>query len=130
MSEPKSNVELKTGPPTEIVGKDLHPQAAELAEKFTLEYGTALLLQAKLLAHRRRDDMVLRSHVEDAAQALWLERRQKRWQIWVAVLGGVLFGTGTRGFMTELQGSRTPLVLGVYVALTIVGLLMVMSFQK
>jgi len=103
---------------------ELHPQAKNLIEKLILDFGSSLLLQAKIIAHRRHDDMVLRSHVEEALDVIHLERKQKWWKSFVTILGGVFFGAGARGFITELQGSREPTIITIYVILAFVGLLM------
>ncbi len=107
-----------------IASVELHPHAHSLIERLVLDFGSNLLLQAKVIAHRRRDDMVLRSHVEEALDLIHLERKQKWWKSLAIILGGVFFGAGARGFITELQGLRSPSIILLYVILAFVGLLM------
>lgn len=68
--------------------------------------------------------------MEEALEIIKQERKQKPWKIWVTVLGGVFFGTGAKGFITELQGTRDPLTISAYVVLAFIGLLMVVGFQR
>ena len=74
--------------------------------------------------------MVLRSHVEEALEIIRQERKQKGWKLWIPILGGVLFGTGARGFITEMQGTRDPFMIVFYVLMAFIGLIMVLSFQR
>jgi hypothetical protein len=108
----------------EIATIELHPNARSLIEELTLDFGSALLLQSKIIAHQRRDDFVLRSHVLEGLDVIHLQRREAWWRTFVTVLGGVLFGAGARGFITELQGSRHPTIILIYVILAFIGLLM------
>jgi hypothetical protein len=115
----------------DVINKDVHPQAQKLIEQLTLDFGTAILLQAKTLAHRRNDDVVLRTHVDEALDIIQQERRQRRWKDWAVAIGGALFGTFAQGFITELSAGRNPIFLGIYVLLGFVGLLLMFAgFQK
>lgn len=108
----------------EIATIELHPNAKSLIEELTLDFGSALLLQSKILAHQRRDDFVLRTHVLDSLDVINSQRKEAWWKSFVTILGGVLFGAGARGFITELQGSRHPTIILIYVILAFIGLLM------
>jgi hypothetical protein len=107
----------------------LHDQAVHLIQRCTLDFQTALLRQTKVLALRKGDDMILRSHVAEAWHLIKQRERQKRWQTWITVFGGVFFGTGARGFITELQATPDPLRVTFWTVIAMVGLLFVMGFN-
>jgi hypothetical protein len=97
-----------------VIETPLHPQAEKLIEDLTLEFASSLQFQAKLLAHRRKDEIVLSNHVDEALEITRQERKQKGWQKWAVVLGSALLGFALRGFFGELSGGRNPIYLGVY----------------
>jgi hypothetical protein len=116
--------------PSDIVKTKVYPEAEDFIEELGLDFVSRLLIQAKLVARKRGDDLVLRSHVQEALDLFKQDKKQKGWRVWVVVLGGVLFGTGARGFITEIQSTRSPLILSIYVVLALVGILMVMGPQR
>jgi hypothetical protein len=60
----------------EVLNKELHARAEELAKEYVDEFAATLLLQSKLLAGQ--DEIVLAKHVEEARQIINRERK-KAW---------------------------------------------------
>lgn len=110
---------------------ELHSLAVELVRQSTLDFRARLLLQARMLAHERGDEMALRSDVEEALNNIKKGRPRNRRRILMGILGGVLFATGSQGFLSEVQGSGKPARLTFYVVLAMIGLsLVIMSPQR
>jgi DNA helicase TIP49 (TBP-interacting protein) len=61
--------------PTDL---SLHPQANKLARQFAYDFAYSLILQAKILAHQRKDEMVLKKHIEEAYDII-SEKRKREW---------------------------------------------------
>jgi hypothetical protein len=107
-----------------IVRAPLHPQAEEFATRQALDFANALILQAKLFAFRRGDDIVLTSHMREALDALDSERKRSRARELALIIGAAFFGAAVQGFITELAAGRTVLV-AIYAILGFVGMLLV-----
>jgi hypothetical protein len=104
-----------------IADKPLHPQAAELIKQYASDFAESLIFQSKILAHQRKDDVVLRSHVEEALTIL--STRQQKWRDQIAIiLGSALFGAFVQGFTDQwfAEMPNMPLI-AVYVVLGFVG---------
>jgi len=108
----------------EAIKKELHPQAERLAQAYIRDFATSLLLQAKILAYRRKADVVLSTHVEQAKDVIESERKQSWSRELVIILGSAFFGAFLQGFITELSTGRTGLI-AIYTAIGFIGILMV-----
>lgn len=104
------------------VEKYLHPNAARLAREQVNEFAFALLLLAKSFAHRRGDDEVMSTHVQEAVKSLRSHRQHRLRKDFLIALGGALFGAFITGFISELSAGQNRLVIAGYVALGIIGL--------
>jgi hypothetical protein len=98
---------------SEILNKELHPHAEEVATHYVDEYSTSLLLQAKLLAFRENADLVLSNHVEAARERMQREGRKPFTLELFIVIGGALFGAFVPGFVSELNSGH-KLLLVIY----------------
>lgn len=108
MAKPKSTLEEK---------------AEMVLKQYVKDYAAAILLYAKLNAHRAKSDVINPSHVDDAID-LMNRNRKKFWSRDLMItLGGAFFGAFIQGFITEL-GSNNVLVT-VYVILGFIGLVMI-----
>lgn len=108
----------------EAVNIELHPQAETLAQAHIRDFATSLLLQAKILAFRRKADIVLSTHIEEAKVIIESEKRQSWTRELIIILGGAFFGAFLQGFITELSSGRMGLV-AIYTAIGFIGILMV-----
>lgn len=114
----------------EAVNLELHPHAEELANKFVNEFAVSLLLQAKLLAWNRNDDIVLGNHVETALKFIRESKEKKRAREIAILLGSVLIGAFLQGAITELSNNRAVWVF-VYAILGVIGTSLVFwGFRK
>ena len=114
----------------EAVNLELHPYAEELANKFVNEFAVSLLLQAKLLAWNRNDDIVLSNHVETALKFIRKSEEKKRAREIAILLGSVLIGAFLQGAITELSNNRAVWVF-VYAILGVIGTSLVFwGFRK
>lgn len=109
-----------------LVDLSLHEDANAEALRLAESMGEALLLQARILALRRDNDVVQTTDVRDAYGFI-VRRRSKAWvpQL-LLIVGSSLFGAFIPGFISEVRNSD-PMLLSVYVAMGIVGIAMVFS---
>lgn len=108
----------------EAISKELHPQAEKLAQAYIRDFATSLLLQAKILAYKRKADIVLSSHVEEAKDMVEGGQKQNWLNEFVMILGSAFFGAFLQGFIMELSTGRTLFIV-IYTAIGFVGILMV-----
>jgi hypothetical protein len=88
-------------------------------------------IKAIELAHKRGDDVVLRSLVIEVLESIKREPPRNRPRILMGILGGLLFATGVQGFLNELNGAKKSVSLTVYVVIAMIGLsLVIMSTQR
>jgi hypothetical protein len=114
----------------EAVNLKLHPPAEELANKYINEFAVSLILQAKLLAWNRNDDIVLSNHVEAALSYIRKSEEKKRAREIAIIFGSVLIGAFIQGALTELANNRAVWVF-VYAILGMVGAFLVFwGFRK
>lgn len=114
----------------EAVNLKLHPPAEELANKYINEFAASLILQAKLLAWNRNDDIVLSNHVEAALSYIRKSEEKKRAREIAIIFGSVLIGAFIQGALTELANNRAVWVF-VYAVLGMVGAFLVFwGFRK
>jgi len=109
---------------TEAINKELHPQAGSSIKRYTQDFATSLMLQAKIIAYRSKADVVLSSHVDEALDKIYKERKQSSARELLIVLGGAFFGAFIQGFISELSSGNTILI-AVYVILGFIGMFMV-----
>lgn len=108
----------------DALSKKLHPQAAKLVEEHTINFAISLLLQAKVLAYRRKDEIVLSNHIEEAITIITKGRKKARLREFVIVVGGALFGAFIQGFVAELSRGNT-LLIAIYTSLGFIGIVLV-----
>ena len=108
----------------EAINKELHQQAETSVKKYTHDFATSLLLQAKIIAYRSKADVVLSSHVDEALDKIYNERKQSWSKELLIVLGGAFFGAFIQGFISELSSGNATLIT-VYVLLGFIGMFMV-----
>jgi len=114
----------------EAVNLELHSHAEELAKKYVNEFAVSLLLQAKLLAWNRNDDIVLSNHVEAALNSIRKSDERKRVREIAILLGSALIGAFIQGSLTELSNNRAVWVF-VYAVLGMIGASLVFwGFRK
>ena len=109
---------------TEVIQKDLHPQAENLAYEFVNDFAVSLLLQAKTIAYQRKADVVMSSHIIEAREILQSEYRKNWFREILIVLGSAFLGAFIQGFTTELSTGNSVLI-AVYTAMGFSGMLMV-----
>ena len=109
---------------SEAINKELHPQAVFSIKKYTRDFATSLLLQAKVIAYRSKADVVLTTHVDEALDKIYKERRQSWGKELLIVLGGAFFGAFIQGFISELS-SGNAILIATYVILGFIGMFMV-----
>lgn len=104
----------------------LHDSAERLLLEYIDTFGETLVLQAKLLAYERGDDLVLSTHVSDALDILQRERQRNWRREFVIVVGSSFLGAGGQGFFTELgnQPAR-PLFIAFWAIMAFVSIIAV-----
>jgi hypothetical protein len=108
----------------EAVNTAMHPHAESLAKQYINEFAVSLILQAKFLAFQRKDDVVMRNHIDESVDII-IKRRRSSWtRELIIVIGGAFFGAFIQGFITEVSNGRTILVT-IYVILGLTGMFMV-----
>ncbi len=109
---------------TEVINTEIHPQAGFAIKKYTHDFATSLLLQAKTIAYRSKADVVLSSHVDEALDKIYKDRKQSSTKELLIVLGGAFFGAFIQGFISELSSGNAVLI-ATYVFLGFIGMFMV-----
>lgn len=85
-----------------IITRPFHAHAERLARDYSLDFATSLILQAKLLAHSRGDDVVTQRHVEDARYVLRSQQEQESWtRQFLNLIGSAIFGASFAAFVRE-----------------------------
>ena len=133
----EQNGKLEPAPPLpnqdalrEAISLELHPHAEELASKYVNEFSVSLLLQAKLLAWNRNDDIVLSNHVEAALNFIRKSEEKKRVRELAMLFGSAFIGAFLQGALTELSNNRAVWVF-VYAILGMIGAFLVFwGFRK
>jgi len=108
----------------EAIKKELRPEAEQLAQTYIKDYATSLLLQAKMLAYRKRANVVLSIHVEEAKGIVESERKSSWSKELIIILGSTLFGAFIQEFIPKLSSGEqnySPISIGF----GIIGLLIV-----
>jgi hypothetical protein len=110
----------------EIINKPISADAEAFAKECVDEFSEALFWQAKTLAYQRRNEMVLREHIEEALRIARREAGEK-WRPQLFILGGgVLAGTFFQGVVSELLKKQTDIsiaAIAVYIVLGVVGMI-------
>jgi len=108
-----------------IVSKPLSDEAKRMAEKLSLEFSEALLLQAKIFARSR--EKVLQEDVKQAQTSIYNSKLEvKLWQEMFILFGGIFLGASISGFANELL--KQPLAsipIAIYVALGFFGMILI-----
>ena len=111
----------------EILNKPISADAEAFAKEYINEFSETLLWQAKALAYQRRNEMVLREHIEESLRIAKREADEKWWPQLLILGGGTLAGTFIQGIANELlkkQIDISPIAIAVYIVLGIVGMMM------
>jgi histone H3/H4 len=102
----------------------LDSDAKMLVRESAKEYATSIVLQAKLLAFKRKEAEVQTSDI-DLAVKMVLDERNRRWKKDLAkVVGAGLFGMFVPGFITQLGNLNTTLT-SLFTVVGVAGLLLV-----
>lgn len=122
-----SNLQPRAWPDADaIVSKELHQSASEKAQEYIDDFAAALVLQAKILAFRdKKAALVLRHHVEEAAEFISSGKKKDRLRELLKILGGVFFGAFVPGIMTSLPANDIQMTV-IYIILGFVGMLLVL----
>ena len=103
----------------------LHPNATKLVGEIPRDYAATLVLQAKLLAFKRKEEEVLGNDVENARDMV-LQEKNRRWSKELAkVVGAGLFGVFVPGFLTQLADTQRHVDQADFTLVGIIGLLAV-----
>ncbi len=105
------------------VEKKLHVGAKSRVKMLTDEFQNSLVVQAKILAHQKGDDIVLTSHVDEALGVIHNKQKYTRSKELAKVSGGALFGLFIQGFVSEL-GSGNTVGLILYTLSGLLGILL------
>jgi uncharacterized membrane protein YeaQ/YmgE (transglycosylase-associated protein family) len=109
----------------DIAKVEVHTAAKQYFDEVVDQYSTTLLYQAKLLAYQRKDDAVLRNHVDEAQEIVEQQRKQNRGRELQIVVGSSLFGAFVPGFVTELNNGNSGLLV-IWTLTGFVGLFLVL----
>lgn len=106
----------------DLLNKEFHARAEELAKEYVDEFAATLLLQAQVLA--AQNEIVLVKHIEEARNIINHDR-EKGWQRQLLIVsGGTFFGAFIPGFISGISTGSRPLIV-IYTALGMVGMLLV-----
>jgi len=90
------------------LGIPLHKDAEVRAKWYVDEFASSLVLQAKVLASRQTDIMVLPRHINEAVDHITSDRQRRHvWREAALVVGGAVFGAAVSSFIAEAS-SHTP----------------------
>ena len=104
----------------EVLNKEFHARAEELAKQYVDEFAATLLLQSKLLANE--DEIVLVKHVEEAREIINRERKTAWQRQLLIVSGSTLFGAFIPGFIGGISSSSRVTIV-IYTFLGFLGML-------
>jgi len=100
-----------------LTDPEMHPWACELLEVCTSDFEEELRFEAKSLALKREDGMVLRSDVQKAFDTMKRRKPPSPWRFWMGFIGGSLVGIGLQVFVNGLNGSlnRASMIQMVFI---------------
>jgi hypothetical protein len=104
----------------EVLNKEFHTRAEELAKQYVDEFAATLLLQSKLLANE--DEIVLVKHVEEAREIINRERKKTWHRQLLIVLGSTFCGAFIPGFIEGISSSSSVLTV-IYTCVGFLGML-------
>ncbi len=103
--------------------KPLNDQASLAARNYVREFATLLILQAKIVAHQRNDEMVLKNHIDEALEVINRQRKESRFRQFYTIFGGALVGAAVPGFITEVTSQTVKGdIVSLYTVLGLIGL--------
>jgi len=106
----------------DIVNKELHSQAESTVKQYIDEFAIALLVQAKTIAYQKNHDLVIRTDVTEALNAIRNAQKQPWADRLATIIGSALFGVSIKGLILDVS-SVTPITIVIYVILLIIGML-------
>lgn len=108
----------------EITNKILDQEAGIIISTHARQYAALLDYQARIEAHKRGDNRVLRSHVEEAVKIL-RRKQERRWskELFI-IIGSTFIGAFIPGFINELALNNDLFVV-IYTILGFIGIAMV-----
>ena len=110
-----------TNDQTDIINKELHTQAEITVKQCIDEFTIALLVQAKIIAHQKNHDIVIRTDVNEALKALQNVQKQPWADRLATIIGSALFGISIKGAIVDIS-SATPTTYVIYFAFGLIGL--------
>jgi len=102
----------------------LHPEADNKIREYVRDFATSLVLQAKLMAFRKKAELVLSKDVDEARDVISAEGRRLWLKETSKIIGGALFGAFIPGFITAVPTHDTVSIV-IYTALGFVGMFLV-----
>jgi hypothetical protein len=119
MTSSQAKVEQFT---TDLSHKKLHESAKQHARKLVDDFAVTLVVQAKVIATRDRDELVLKRHVDEAFEFILLQKRKNWMREFLKIMGGAFVGAFIPGLIASLPanditGSIIFIVLG-FIGLT------------
>jgi hypothetical protein len=110
----------------EILKKELHPHANQVAKEYVDKFEASLVGQSRLLAFHEDADLVLSNHVNEAFRIVRSDRKKRRAHELMIILGSVFLGAFLQGFFTELMAGR-QFPIAVYTSMGFVGMILVFA---
>lgn len=109
----------------EVTSRELYAKARESIRNHVLDFAASLVLESELVSFRKKDEIVISSHVEEAYANLLRAPPQSRVRQWMTIVGGVLLG-GLVLMVNELaMPSPNAWSVGSYAICGVIGLLLV-----
>lgn len=112
----------------EIINKPVSADADQFAKNCIDEFSESLLWQAKSLAYQRKNEMVLREHIEESLRIAQRQTNKKWFPEIIILLGGIFAGTFIQGVASELLKKAADIntfAIAIFIVMGVVGMLMV-----
>ncbi len=110
---------------TEVLNRELHPQAKDFAQKCIRDFAISLLLQAKMLAYRQKAEIVLSNHIKEAEELINSGKKPRRIDEFLIILGSAFFGAFMQGFITALSTTGVQIPNLIEIVVGFIGITMV-----
>jgi len=107
-----------------VVTKQLHAAAGKQARQYIDDFGTTLILQAKVLAYREEAELVLKRHIDESVDFILSQKKRDWLREFLKIIGGTLIGAFAPGLITSLPANDIPSTI-IYIVLGFAGMIMV-----